>query len=115
MPEDQPSQMLDDHIDVLHHFSQAKTLTSLFHCCCVQGWVAVRHVVELNITNWQQHRALANRWKQPNKPPTWEDVILMVCADDTCLAKFEQPYMLPILQQKLFHQRAVMAQCLQHD
>jgi hypothetical protein len=42
------------------------------------GWAAVRSLVQVNIANWQAQEAVARRWKQPSKPPTWEDVIMMV-------------------------------------
>jgi hypothetical protein len=42
------------------------------------GWGAVRSLVQVNIANWQAQEAVSRRWKQPSKPPTWEDVIMMV-------------------------------------
>jgi hypothetical protein len=42
------------------------------------GWSAVRSLVKVNIANWQAQEAVSRRWKQPSKPPTWEDVIMMV-------------------------------------
>jgi hypothetical protein len=42
------------------------------------GWSAVRSLVQVNIANWQAQEAVSRRWKQPSKPPTWEDVIMMV-------------------------------------
>jgi hypothetical protein len=38
----------------------------------------VRSLVQVNIANWQAQDAVSRRWKQPSKPPTWEDVITMV-------------------------------------
>lgn len=57
------------------------------------GWDAVRNLVAANIANWQAQEAAARRWKQPSKPPTWEDVILLVRVAPSTL---HTPHRIPV-------------------
>lgn len=46
---------------------------------CSRHWGQTRGMVMLNIQNWSKQRMRSSRMQNtPTKPPTWEDVLLLV-------------------------------------